>query len=59
MRGRSSVGRAPPLHGGGQEFESPRLHSILRKEKICMVNKWDNGKIILVVSYVKLKNFKT
>ncbi len=26
-RGRSSVGRAPPLHGGGQGFESPRLHS--------------------------------
>src|SRR5829696_2555466 len=25
-RGRSSVGRAPPLHGGGQGFESPRLH---------------------------------
>ncbi len=26
FRGRSSVGRAPPLHGGGQGFESPRLH---------------------------------
>ena len=25
-RGRSSAGRAPPLQGGGQEFESPRLH---------------------------------
>ena len=24
--GRSSVGRAPPLHGGGWGFESPRLH---------------------------------
>src|SRR3990172_4551383 len=24
--GRSSVGRAPPLQGGGQEFEPPRLH---------------------------------
>ena len=24
--GRSSVGRAPPLQGGGQGFESPRLH---------------------------------
>lgn len=24
--GRSSVGRAPPLQGGSQEFESPRLH---------------------------------
>jgi hypothetical protein len=24
--GCSSVGRAPPLHGGGQEFESPHLH---------------------------------
>jgi hypothetical protein len=26
--GRSSVGRAPPLQGGGQEFESPRLHQL-------------------------------
>src|SRR5215210_6382725 len=32
-RGRSSVGRAPPLHGGGQGFESPRLHS--KKSSIC------------------------
>ena len=24
--GRSSVGRAPALHAGGQEFEPPRLH---------------------------------
>ena len=24
---RSSVGRAPPSHGGGQGFESPRVHS--------------------------------
>ena len=24
--GCSSVGRAPPLHGGGQGFESPHLH---------------------------------
>jgi hypothetical protein len=26
-RARSSVGRAPPSHGGGQGFESPRVHS--------------------------------
>ena len=25
-RGRSSVGRTPHLHCGGQEFDSPRLH---------------------------------
>mgnify|MGYP006987907186 CR=1 FL=1 len=25
--GCSSDGRAPPLHGGGQGFESPHLHS--------------------------------
>jgi hypothetical protein len=25
-RGCSSDGRAPPLHGGGQGFESPQLH---------------------------------
>ena len=27
MWGCSSDGRAPPLHGGGQGFESPHLHS--------------------------------
>ena len=27
--GRSSVGRAPALQAGGQEFESPRLHHFL------------------------------
>ncbi len=25
---RSSVGRAPPSHGGGQGFKSPRVHSV-------------------------------
>ena len=28
-RGCSLVGRAPPLHGGGQGFESPQLHQLL------------------------------
>ena len=28
QRGRSSVGRAPALQAGGQEFESLRLHSL-------------------------------
>lgn len=26
--GRSSAGRAPALHAGGQEFDPPRLHQI-------------------------------
>ena len=26
--GFSSVGRAPALHAGGQEFESPKLHHL-------------------------------
>ena len=30
-RGRSLVGRAPPLHGGGPGFESPRLHLHVEK----------------------------
>ena len=30
-RGRSLVGRTPPLQGGGQGFESPRLHLRLDK----------------------------
>ena len=29
--GYSSVGRAPALQAGGQEFESPYLHLIIRK----------------------------
>ena len=31
--GLSLVGRAPALHAGGQEFDSPSLHQILRPEK--------------------------
>ena len=31
--GLSLVGRAPALHAGGQEFDSPSLHQILRIEK--------------------------
>lgn len=30
MRGISSAGRAPALHAGGQEFESPILHHLKR-----------------------------
>ena len=28
QRGRSSAGRAPALHAGGQEFDPPRLHQV-------------------------------
>ena len=31
--GLSLVGRAPALHAGGQEFDSPSLHQISRSEK--------------------------
>lgn len=31
--GLSLVGRAPALHAGGQEFDSPSLHQISRQEK--------------------------
>ena len=30
LRGRSSVGRAPALQAGGQEFESLRLHLVIK-----------------------------
>ena len=30
--GLSSVGRAPDLHSGGQEFDSPRLHQPFEKK---------------------------
>ena len=32
MRGISSAGRAPALHAGGQEFESPNLHHLKQME---------------------------
>ena len=32
IRGCSSVGRAPALHAGGQEFEPPHLHQKETKE---------------------------
>ena len=31
MRGISSAGRAPALHAGGQEFESPILHHLKKR----------------------------
>ena len=34
MRGISSAGRAPALHAGGQEFESPILHHFEKKEPL-------------------------
>ena len=33
LRGRSSVGRAPALQAGGQEFESPHLHHLLSRQE--------------------------
>src|SRR6056297_2690154 len=36
-RGRSSVGRAPALQAGGQEFDSPRLHQLHLEN--CIANK--------------------
>jgi hypothetical protein len=35
-RARSSVGRAPPSHGGGQGFEPPRVHFLF--VAICRLN---------------------
>ena len=33
IRARGAVGSAPPWHGGGQEFKSPRVHSIILKNR--------------------------
>ena len=35
QRGRSSIGRAPPLQGGGWEFDSPRLHPLEAPESFA------------------------
>ena len=37
--GYSSVGRAPALQAGGQEFESPYLHLIIRKASNYQIEK--------------------
>ena len=34
-RGLSSAGRAPDLHSGGQEFDPPRLHHVLRRTQFA------------------------
>ena len=41
MWANSSVGRAPPWHGGGQEFESPQVHrcDCIKKRLIRANNK--------------------
>ncbi len=38
----SLVGRAPALHAGGQEFESPRVQ-VEKKEVICDELSWSSG----------------
>ena len=42
--GRSSVGRAPALQAGGQEFESPRLHHFLLIVGLVFLIKWMDNK---------------
>ena len=37
-RGCSSAGRAPALHAGGQEFDSPQLHQFKMNQKIYFVD---------------------
>ena len=36
--GRSSAGRAPVLHTGGQEFDPPRLHQWRKSSKLLRTN---------------------
>ena len=45
--GRSSVGRAPALQAGGQEFESLRLHWIERSESYL------ENRILKLISSIK------
>ena len=48
--GFSSAGRAPALHAGGQEFESPNLHHLKRPNKI--------GLFLLLSLIYSIKNFE-
>ena len=47
-RGRSSAGRAPALHAGGQEFDPPRLHhfnrvTIISTYRLALTSESDLG----------------
>ena len=39
--GFSSAGRAPALHAGGQEFESPNLHHLKSRAERLFFNAFD------------------
>lgn len=41
MWGFSSAGRAPALHAGGQEFESPNLHHLKSRAERLFFNAFD------------------
>ncbi len=49
--GLSLVGRAPALHAGGQEFDSPSLHQILRSEKHCFSLKFKQTAMLCAGTY--------
>ena len=48
--GLSLVGRAPALHAGGQEFDSPSLHQISRIEKRSFSLKFKQEAMLRAVS---------
>ncbi len=48
--GLSLVGRAPALHAGGQEFDSPSLHQISRTEKRSFSLKFKQEAMLRAVS---------
>ena len=54
MWGFSSAGRAPALHAGGQEFESPNLHHLKQLEQL---KSEPTGSFLMlsVIRHLKLK----
>ena len=55
--GRSSVGRAPALQAGGQEFESLRLHWIPEKGSKDKNPYLENRILKIILKYQRLKSW--
>ena len=57
MWGFSSAGRAPALHAGGQEFESPNLHHFIQVELGETHSKEPTGSFLMPLRHAVLLYF--
>jgi hypothetical protein len=54
--GRSSAGRAPALHAGGQEFDPPRLHQIALFFRIVQIKVFSIESVLIWDIQTFIKN---